>query len=136
MKDIEIKCPHCDKKIIIPESLLVKIIEKYQQDNLLEKQPETFASVDQTQDTSAIKELENELIVKREQLAEVMSKLERNQADFTRVVKRNVKPEDMYRIQKERTILIQKAKNLQDEITAITTQLGKQTNKSSKVNYL
>ena len=136
MKDVEIKCPHCDEKIIIPESLLVKIIEKYQQDNLLEKQPEMSASVDQTQDTSAMKELENELLGKKELLAEVMSKLERNQADFTRVVKRNVKPEDMYRIQKERTILMQKAKNLQEEIAAITNQLGKQNNKSSKVNYL
>lgn len=136
MKDVEIKCPHCDKKIIIPESLLVKIIEKYQQANPLEKQPEMSASVDQTQDTSAIRELENELIEKKELLAEVMSKLERNQADFTRVVKRNVKPEDMYRIQKERTILMQKAKNLQEEITAIANQLGKQNNKSSKVNYL
>ncbi|NYT03692.1 MAG: hypothetical protein GKC00_03185 [Candidatus Methanofastidiosa archaeon] len=136
MKDVEIKCPHCDKKIIIPESLLVKIIEKYQQDNLSVKQPEMSPSVDQTQDTSAIQELENELIAKKGLLAEVMSKLERNQADFTRVVKRNVKPEDMYRIQKERTILMQKAKNLQEEIAAITNQLGKQNNKSSKVNYL
>jgi hypothetical protein len=65
-----------------------------------------------------------------------MSKLERNQADFTRVVKRNVKPEDMYRIQKERTILMQKAKNLQDEIVAIANKLAKQNNKSSKVKYL
>jgi len=65
-----------------------------------------------------------------------MSKLERNQADFTRVVKRNVKPEDMYRIQKDRTILMQKAKNLQEEIAAIANQLGKQNNKSSKVKYL
>ncbi|KYC44397.1 MAG: hypothetical protein APG12_00431 [Candidatus Methanofastidiosum methylothiophilum] len=136
MKDVEIKCPHCDKKIIIPESLLLKIIEKYQQDNLVEKQHEFSAPVDQTQDNNVTPELENELTVKKEQLAEVMSKLERNQADFTRVVKRNVKPEDMYRIQKERTILMQKAKNLQEEIAAITNQLGKQNNKSSKVNYL
>jgi hypothetical protein len=65
-----------------------------------------------------------------------MSKLERNQADFTRVVKRNVRPEDMYRAQKERTILMQKAKNLQDEIAAITNKLGKQNNRSNKVKYL
>ena len=136
MKDVEIKCPHCDEKIIIPESLLVKIIEKYQQDNLLEKQPEMSASVDQTQDTSAMKELENELLGKKELLAEVMSKLERNQADFTRVVKRNVKPEDMYRIQKERTILMQKAKNLQDEISVLSSKIGKQHNKSSSVQFL
>ncbi|NPV51490.1 MAG: hypothetical protein HPY60_09895 [Candidatus Methanofastidiosum sp.] len=129
MKDVEIKCPHCDKKIIIPESLLVKIIEKYQQDNPVEKQSEMSTSVGQTQDTSAIQELENELLAKKELLAETMSKLERNQADFTRVVKRNVKPEDMYRIQKERTILMQKAKNLQEEIAAIANQLGKQNKK-------
>jgi len=136
MKDVEINCPHCDKKIIIPESLLVKIIEKYQRDNAGEKKPEMSAPQESPEEASAIKELENELTAKKGQLAEVMSKLERNQADFTRVVKRNVKPEDMYRIQKERTILMQKAKNLQDEIVAITNQLGKQNNKSSKVRYL
>jgi hypothetical protein len=136
MKDVEIKCPHCDKKIIIPESLLVKIIEKYQHDNAGEKKPEMSAPVDSSEEASATKELENEFTVKKEQLAEVMSKLERNQADFTRVVKRNVRPENMYRIQKERTILMQKAKNLQDEIAAINNQLGKQNNKSNKVNYL
>ena len=136
MKDVEIKCPHCDKKIIIPESLLVKIIEKYQHDNAGEKNLEMSAPVESPEEASAKKELENEFTVKKEQLAEVMSKLERNQADFTRVVKRNVKPEDMYRIQKERTILMQKAKNLQDEIAAINNQLGKQNNKSNKVNYL
>ncbi len=132
MKDVEIKCPHCHEKIIIPESLLVKIIDKYQQ-NKIEENP---TSIESPEETLATKELENELTVKKEQLAEVMSKLERNQADFTRVVKRNVKPEDMYRIQKDRTILMQKAKNLQDEIAAIANQLGKQNNKSSKVKYL
>jgi len=136
MKDVEIKCPHCDKKIIIPESLLVKIIEKYQHDNAGEKKSEMPTQIESPEETLATKELENELTVKKEQLAEVMSKLERNQADFTRVVKRNVKPEDMYRIQKDRTILMQKAKNLQDEIAAIANQLGKQNNKSSKVKYL
>jgi len=124
MKDVEIKCPHCDKKIIIPESLLVKIIDKYQQNRIEEKKSEMPAQIDEPNESTAIQELERELIVKKEQLAEVMSKLERNQADFTRVVKRNVRPEDMYRAQKERTILIQKAKNLQDEIAAITNQLG------------
>jgi len=124
MKDVEIKCPHCDKKIIIPESLLVKIIDKYQQNRIEEKKSEMPAQIDEPNENPATQELERELIVKKEQLAEVMSKLERNQADFTRVVKRNVRPEDMYRAQKERTILIQKAKNLQDEIAAITNQLG------------
>ena len=136
MKDVEIKCPHCDKKIIIPESLLVKIIEKYQHDNAGEKKPEMSAPVELPEKTSATKELEDELTVKKEQLAEAMSKLERNQADFTRVVKRNVRPEEMYRVQKERTILMQKAKNLQEEIAAIKNQLGEQNNKSSKVKYL
>ena len=136
MKDVEIKCPHCDKKIIIPESLLVKIIDKYQQDSIEEQKSEMPAQIDEPKENTAIQELAAELVVKKEQLAEAMSKLERNQADFTRVVKRNVKPEDMYRIQKERTILMQKAKNLQDEIAAITNQLGKQNNKSNKINYL
>lgn len=136
MKDLEIKCPHCDEKIIIPESLLVKIIEKYQHDNAGENKSEMSAQIESPEEASATKELENELTVKKEQLAEVMSKLERNQADFTRVVKRNVRPEDMYRIQKERTILMQKAKNLQEEIAAINNQLGKHNNKSSKVKYL
>ena len=136
MKDVEIKCPHCDKKIIIPESLLVKIIEKYQHDNAGEKKPEMSATAELPEETSATKELENELAVKKEQLAEVMSKLERNQADFTRVVKRNVKPEDMYRIQKDRTILMQKAKNLQEEIASINNQMGKQNNNSNKIKYL
>ena len=132
MNDVEIKCPHCDKKIIIPESLLVKIIDKYQQN----KVKENPSSIEKTQETSATKELENELTAKKEQLAEVMSKLERNQADFTRVVKRNVKPEDMYRVQKERTILMQKAKNLQEEIASINNQMGKQNNNSNKIKYL
>ncbi|HOI76124.1 MAG TPA: hypothetical protein PLI06_00735 [Methanofastidiosum sp.] len=133
MKDVEIKCPHCDKKIIIPESLLVKIIDKYQQNKI----EENSTSIEGPKVNTAIQELEAELVVKKEQLSEVMSKLERNQADLTRVVKRSsVKTEDMYRIQKERTILIQKAKNLQDEIAAIANQLGKQNNKSSKVKYL
>jgi hypothetical protein len=136
MKDVEIKCPHCDKKIIIPESLLVKIIERYQQDNLLEKQPGMSTPVEEAQETFVMKELENELIAKKELLAETMSKLERNQADFTRVVKRNVKPEDMYRIQKERTILMQKAKNLQDEISVLSNKIGKKNIKSSKVQFL
>ena len=136
MKDVEIKCPHCDKKIIIPESLLVKIIDKYQQNKIEEKKSEMPAQIDEPKETTAIQELEAELVVKKEQLAEVMSKLERNQADFTRVVKRNVRPEDMYRIQKERTILIQKAKNLQEEIAAINNQIGKQNNKSNKIKYL
>jgi len=133
MKDVEIKCPHCDKKIIIPESLLVKIIDKYQQNKI----EENSTSIEGPKVNTAIQELEAELVVKKEQLSEVMSKLERNQADLTRVVKRSsVKTEDMYRIQKERTILIQKAKNLQDEIAAIKNQTGKQNNKSSKVKYL
>lgn len=136
MKDVEIKCPHCNEKIIIPESLLVKIIEKYQHDNAGEKKYEIPSQIESPEETLATKELEDELTAKKGQLAEVMSKLERNQADFTRVVKRNVKPEDMYRIQKERTILMQKAKNLQEEIVAISNQLGKQNNKSSKVKYL
>ncbi|MDY1591937.1 MAG: hypothetical protein RBS85_07250 [Methanofastidiosum sp.] len=136
MKDVEIKCPHCDEKIIIPSSLLVKIIEKYQQDNAEEKKLGMSSSLGSPEEVSATKELENELTIKKEQLAELMSKLERNQADFTRVVKRNVKPEDMYRIQKERTILMQKAKDLQEEIATIDNQLGKQNNKSSKVRYL
>ncbi|KYC51033.1 MAG: hypothetical protein AMQ22_01374 [Candidatus Methanofastidiosum methylothiophilum] len=136
MKDVEIKCPHCNEKIIIPESLLVKIIEKYQHDNAGEKKYEIPSQIESPEETLATKELEDELTAKKGQLGEVMSKLERNQADFTRVVKRNVKPEDMYRIQKERTILMQKAKNLQEEIVAISNQLGKQNNKSSKVKYL
>lgn len=65
-----------------------------------------------------------------------MVKLERNQADFTRVVKRSIKPEDMYRIQKERTILMQKAKDLREDIASLNTQMGKQEIKSNKVKYL
>ena len=95
MKDVEIKCPHCNEKIIIPESLLVKIIEKYQHDNAGEKKYEIPSQIESPEETLATKELEDELTAKKGQLAEVMSKLERNQADFTRVVKRNVKPEDM-----------------------------------------
>ncbi|HNS71579.1 MAG TPA: hypothetical protein PKK07_02550 [bacterium] len=132
MKGVGIVCPHCNKRIIIPKETLEKIIEKYQQD----KKEENFTPIEAPEETSTTQELENELNVKQEQLVEVMSNLERNQADFTRVVKRSVKPEDMYRIQKERTVLMQKAKNLQEEIASIKNQMGIQNNKSSKVKYL
>ena len=40
MKGVEISCPHCNKKILIPESTLVKIIETYQKDKVEETPPE------------------------------------------------------------------------------------------------
>lgn len=136
MKGVEISCPHCNKKILIPESTLVKIIETYQRDKVEEIPPEIPMPVEEPDEEVSIQKLECELTSKKEQLAEVMVKLERNQADFTRVVKRSIKPEDMYRIQKERTILMQKAKDLREDIASLNTQMGKQENRSNKVKYL
>ena len=136
MKGVEIFCPHCNKKILIPESTLVKIIETYQKDKVEETPPEISIPIEEPEEEISIQKLECELTSKKEQLAEVMVKLERNQADFTRVVKRSIKPEDMYRIQKERTILMQKAKDLREEIASINIQMGKQESKSNRVKYL
>jgi len=136
MKGVEISCPHCNKKILIPESTLVKIIETYQKDKVEETPPEISIPIEEPEEEISIRKLECELTSKKEQLAEVMVKLERNQADFTRVVKRSIKPEDMYRIQKERTILMQKAKDLREEIASINIQMGKQESKSNRVKYL
>ncbi|HOM96235.1 MAG: hypothetical protein GX941_06280 [Candidatus Methanofastidiosa archaeon] len=136
MKGVEISCPHCNKKILIPESTLVKIIETYQRDKVEETPPEIPMLVEEPEEEVSIQKLECELTSKKEQLAELMVKLERNQADFTRVVKRSIKPEDMYRIQKERTILMQKAKDLREDIASLNTQMGKQEIKSNKVKYL
>jgi len=136
MKGVEISCPHCNKKILIPESTLVKIIETYQRYKVEETPPEIPMLVEEPEEEVSIQKLECELTSKKEQLAELMVKLERNQADFTRVVKRSIKPEDMYRIQKERTILMQKAKDLREDIASLNTQMGKQESKSNKVKYL
>lgn len=123
MRGLEIVCPNCNKKIMIPEHMLAEILDKYQKSKKEVTQAPPL--VQEPVNNEAVNDLEKELLVKKEQLAEVMSKLERNQANLTRVVKRSVKDEDMYHIQKERAMLIQEAKNLQDEIASIKANLTK-----------
>lgn len=123
MRGLEIVCPNCNKKIMIPEHMLAEILDKYQKSK--KEVTQAPPPVQEPVNNEVVNDLERELLVKNEQLAEVMSKLERNQANLTRVVKRSVKDEDMYHIQKERSMLIQQAKNLRDEIASIKANLTK-----------
>lgn len=123
MRGLEIVCPNCNKKIMIPEHMLAEILEKYEKSK--KQSTQAPPTVQEPVKNQAVIDLEKELLVKNEQLAEVMSKLERNQANLTRVVKRSVKDEDMYRIQKERAMLIQEAKKIQEEIASMKAQIAK-----------
>ncbi len=133
MKGVELTCPHCNKKIVIPESMIAQISKDYQKMKK-EEAPSETTSIEPEKEP--VKEpisldLKDEFLAKREQLAMAMSKLERNQANLMRLGKRSVLDEELNRVQKERVTLMQEIKKIQSEMVKIKGEIEK-SNKNQK----
>ena len=131
MKGVELYCPHCNKKIVIPEYMLGEILEKYQKSKGIEKPPEPEVeeqqpqAIEQPQVIPVADDLEGELKMREVKLAEIKSRLERNQINLSKIMKSRVKDDEMFQIQKERSMLLQELKKLQQEIAIIENRLGR-----------
>ena len=131
MKGLEILCPHCNKKVVIPEYILAEVLDKYQKSKAQEKPPQPEVEeqepevIEKPQVIQVADDLEGELKIREGQLAEIKSRLEKNQSNLSKVMKARVKDDDMFQIQKERSMLLQELKKLQQEIAIINNRLGR-----------
>jgi len=77
MKGLEILCPHCNKKVVIPEYILAEVLDKYQKSKAQEKPPEPEVEeqepevIEKPQVIQVADDLEGELKIREGQLDEI-----------------------------------------------------------------